>query len=131
VIVGGARFAARLRGSFAHYTIVDSKPFMAALHRQRAVERDGLANWEPHSTRTPREVGALLKHNIELYSQILVTPTVRQTSMFEVFERAIFAREAARASSQTTFPIDGRRIVRLPVLVETSTRRRAENEEKA
>jgi hypothetical protein len=117
VVVGGARFAARLRGRFAHYTIVDSKPFMTALHRQRAVERDGLVDWEPHPTRTPQEVGALLRHNIELYGQIVGTPNVYQTSMLEVFERAISAREAARASKQTALSIEGGRIVRLPVLV--------------
>jgi hypothetical protein len=119
VIVGGARFAARLRGRFTHFTIVDSKPFMAALHRQRAVDRDGLIDWERYPTGTRREVGVLLKHNIELYSQSFEKPIVRQTSMFELFDR-FSVREAARAPNQPAFAIDGRRIVRLPVLIDTN-----------
>jgi len=125
VIVGGARFAARLRGRFAHFTIVDSRPFMAALHRRRAVDRDGLLDWKPYPTRTRREVGALLKHNIELYSESFEKPIVRQTSMFDLFDR-LSVRQATSASSQPTFATvatDGRRAVRLPMLIETSALR--------
>jgi hypothetical protein len=129
VIVGGARFAARLRGRFTHFTIVDSKPFMAALHRERAVDRDGLVDWEPYSTGTRQEVGLLLKHNIKLYSQSFERPIVRQTSMFELFDR-LSVREVADATHQPALALarDGRQIVRLPVLIEPSALR-IENED--
>lgn len=125
VIIGGRRYAAKLRGLFGRYTIVDSTPFMKALHRQRAVEREGAIEWEPRTTTTSREAGALLKHNIVEYGRMIEPAPVYQTSMFDAFEHAIAAREAVRASKQISLPLEGRETVRLPLLEapRTSTKR--------
>jgi Domain of unknown function (DUF4417) len=128
VIVGGARFAARLRDLFTHSTIVDSTPFMKGVHRQRAVECDGRVAWESHPTRTARAAGALVRHNIELYGAIVGNPSRYQTSMLDAFEQALLEREAARVSKQTALPLKPGRAVRLPVLLEPGAVRKMPEE---
>lgn len=128
VIVGGTRFAARLRDLFSHSTVIDSIPFMKAVHRQRAVERDGRVTWEPHQTSTARAVGALVRHNIELYGAIAGNPSRYQTSMLDAFERGILARETARVSKQTALLLEPGRTVHLPVLLETDAVRQLPKE---
>lgn len=100
IIVGGSRFADRLRKHFTGYTLVDSTPFMKAMHRQRATKYLEKLRWEPHPTRTPREVGDLLKHNLEIYKRS-ISPSILQTSLADANWQGMHRRK--------------RRVVRLPI----------------
>jgi hypothetical protein len=98
LIVGGARFARRLRELFTRSTIVDATPFIKAQNGQCAVARDGRVEWRPQYASSRRARGALLRHNIHIYEDFIAkSPSpASQMSMLDVFEQALRARQAAR-----------------------------------
>lgn len=121
IIVGGARFAERLRSHFRHYTLVDSTPFMKAVKgRVRIVERSGELRTEPYRTRSAHELGWLIRENVATYTRWYCDGPAPQLSLLDAYEQAILAREAAHVR-QTSLRLDEQRIVRLPVLSETAS----------
>lgn len=67
IIVGGTQYATMIARHFPLATFVDSRPFMAAVHRQRFVLDCRGAQWEPSPTAPQEPIDDLLADNIRNY----------------------------------------------------------------
>ncbi len=90
IAVGGASHVVSLARSFARFTVVDSRPFMNTMNRQRLiVSPDGGRQWKASRTTQGTPLDELLALNIRRYSESL----------------AIQAAEAAKGSiNQLSLP---------------------------
>jgi Domain of unknown function (DUF4417) len=98
LVIGGARFAPRLRELFARSTIVDATPFVKAQNGQRAILANGRVQWVSRYTASPPGRGQLLQHNINVYEALIAkryTPDP-QLSMLDAFDQTLRARQAVR-----------------------------------
>lgn len=69
LLIAARRFAPEIKTLMARFSIIDSKPFEAALHRKAAVFRAGLSlHWESAPTAHGASVDALLRANISNYA---------------------------------------------------------------
>lgn len=119
IIVGGAAYVRDVQRLFRRSTIVDSMPFFKALHAQRAVIRSGALRWESSSYQDRAGLGRLLRHNITAYGAWIENAydAGRQTSMFDVLERALLMR-----GNVAKLETDDPRQARLPLVeIEATT----------
>lgn len=65
LIIGGPRLAAKLPGYFKHFTIIDSKPWMATIKRRLLEAKNGKIKERQHLTDKGELLDLLLSHNLE------------------------------------------------------------------
>lgn len=113
IIVGGRSYVRDVQRLFRRSTIVDSQPFIKAIKAQRAVIRDGMLRWENTSYEGRPALGRLLRENVAVYGAWIENASVagRQTSLFDVLERALLMRGRA-ANMEAQDP----RQVALPII---------------
>lgn len=113
IIVGGASYVRDVQSLFRRSTIVDSQPFFKAIKAQRAVVRDGALRWEDTSYEGRPALGRLVRDNVAVYGGWIENAysAGRQTSMFDVLERALrmrgnVAKLDAEDPRQTRLPMN-------------------------
>jgi len=71
IVVGAARFAVPIVEKFSRFSLIDSRPFMAAVKRKMIVVdpiNQRKVHFLTHRTRPAEKIDRLLLHNIEQYS---------------------------------------------------------------
>ena len=101
IAVGAARFAPVIAKSFAHFTIVDSEPFMASMYRRTLIER---GSRRPKSQKKPTLPGAplddALAHNLSVYNSWIEQATFQAPSARKTMQASDAVLPARRLNEQ-------------------------------
>ena len=77
LMVGGGQLFHSARESFNSFSVIDSRPFMETVHRQKLVRNDnGEYVWRKVETELGAPLDDLLQHNLDSYTAKLNSPVV-------------------------------------------------------
>lgn len=78
LLLGAARFVPLIARYFKRFTIIDSRPFISAVKRQKfCYSSSGTHTWEKYPTPVGAKIDALVSHNVEAYTDYILS-TIRQ-----------------------------------------------------
>jgi len=81
IIIGGAQFVESVSGQFDNFTIIDSRPFMNAVHRHNfRLSDDNRQSWEGGYRLIGQKIDDMMNNNINGYSSWIESRVVIQQS---------------------------------------------------